>query len=86
VVLSAITRQSIEAELEFLGLIIFRNEPKVDSADNISQIRKGGIDTVMITGDSALTGAVLSLSSCVRKREGGSAGSLYDASIDLCRA
>ena len=57
--LEGLDRAETEAALDFLGLIIFRNEPKVDSADCLEQIRRGGIDSVMVTGDSALTGIAI---------------------------
>ena len=42
-----------------VGLFVFRNEPKHDSADAMHELRRGGIDCVMVTGDSALTGAAV---------------------------
>mmetsp|Transcript_6045 Transcript_6045/g.21337 ORF Transcript_6045/g.21337 Transcript_6045/m.21337 type:complete len:1340 (-) Transcript_6045:129-4148(-) len=54
-----ISRQQAESSLTFLGLIAFRNEPKVDSADCISQMQHGGVECVMVTGDSALTGVAV---------------------------
>jgi len=57
--IEALGRDTAEAGLQFLGLIAFRNEPKADSAACLAQIQGGGIDTVMITGDSALTGIAI---------------------------
>ena len=57
--MEGLDRDKMEAALDFLGLIIFRNEPKVDSSDCLEQIRRGGIDSVMVTGDSARTGIAI---------------------------
>ncbi|KAF4724234.1 hypothetical protein FOZ63_012922, partial [Perkinsus olseni] len=45
-------RQELESELSLLGLLLFRNELKPDSSRHISCLKAGGIDSVMITGDS----------------------------------
>ncbi|KAF4695042.1 hypothetical protein FOZ60_006164 [Perkinsus olseni] len=52
-------RQELESELSLLGLLLFRNELKPDSSRHISCLKAGGIDSVMITGDSVLTGATV---------------------------
>lgn len=55
---SKLKRESIETngDFELLGLIIFRNEPKSDSAYTMSELRGGSVRPVMITGDNAFCG------------------------------
>eukprot|EP00457_Paulinella_chromatophora_P000399 gb/GEZN01000399.1/.p1 GENE.gb/GEZN01000399.1/~~gb/GEZN01000399.1/.p1 ORF type:complete len:1294 (+),score=224.38 gb/GEZN01000399.1/:365-4246(+) len=56
--LACLSREDAEAEgaLELLGLLLFRNNLKVDSAKAIAQLKRGAVRPVMITGDNALTG------------------------------
>lgn len=54
-----VTREQAEQDLTMVGLIVFRNEPKPDSAEAIGELRAGGVECVMVTGDSALTGAAI---------------------------
>eukprot|EP00123_Amoebidium_parasiticum_P018505 comp24227_c0_seq1/m.44649 comp24227_c0_seq1/g.44649 ORF comp24227_c0_seq1/g.44649 comp24227_c0_seq1/m.44649 type:complete len:1428 (-) comp24227_c0_seq1:888-5171(-) len=53
--IKSMSREEIESGLEFLGLIMFRNLLKDDTADAIAQLKKGSVRPVMITGDNALT-------------------------------
>ena len=55
---TTLSRDEVEAvhTLELQGLLIFRNEPKVESHDAIMQLRKGHVRPVMITGDNAQCG------------------------------
>ncbi|EER13408.1 P-type ATPase3, putative, partial [Perkinsus marinus ATCC 50983] len=53
------SRQELESGLSLLGLLLFRNELKPDSKRHIECLKAGGIDSVMITGDSVLTGATV---------------------------
>lgn len=57
------TREDIESDLNLLGLIMFQNDLKDDSADVLSTLKDGGIRTVMITGDNAMTGCYIARSS-----------------------
>eukprot|EP00921_Rhytidocystis_pertsovi_P009919 GHVQ01015886.1.p1 GENE.GHVQ01015886.1~~GHVQ01015886.1.p1 ORF type:complete len:1731 (-),score=163.47 GHVQ01015886.1:195-5387(-) len=50
-----VPRTEVESNLRVLGLLLFRNDLKSDSKDVIMQLRAGGVDSVMITGDNALT-------------------------------
>ncbi|OMJ26892.1 putative cation-transporting ATPase 13A5 [Smittium culicis] len=50
------TRDEVEKDCEFVGLVVFKNLLKSDSAEAISKLKDGDIRTVMITGDTALTG------------------------------
>lgn len=50
------TRDSLEDGLSVCGLLLFRNEMKVDSPEAIRRLRKGAIRSVICTGDNALTG------------------------------
>ena len=43
----------IFSELTWLGLILFRNELKPDTADAILALKEGNVRCVMITGDNA---------------------------------
>lgn len=45
-----------------LGLIAMRDEPRADAAAGIAALRAQGIDSVMLTGDNARTGAAIAAS------------------------
>ncbi|OLY83043.1 putative cation-transporting ATPase 13A4 [Smittium mucronatum] len=51
-----LSRDEIEKDCEFVGLIVFKNLLKEDSALAISKLKEGDIRPVMITGDTVLTG------------------------------
>ncbi|KAL1923032.1 uncharacterized protein VTP21DRAFT_9408 [Calcarisporiella thermophila] len=53
------TREELEAGTEFLGLVLFKNQLKEDTAQAIAELKRGGTRTVMITGDNALTGVFI---------------------------
>ncbi|KAG1112899.1 hypothetical protein G6F42_014612 [Rhizopus arrhizus] len=53
------TRDELELDLEFIGLVLFKNLLKEDTADAIQQIKQGDVRVVMITGDNALTGVFI---------------------------
>lgn len=48
-------RSEVEADLEFLGFIIFENKLKPASAAAIQELNNAGIRNVMCTGDNILT-------------------------------
>ncbi|KAI8362638.1 hypothetical protein BD560DRAFT_373869 [Blakeslea trispora] len=50
------TRDQMELDLSFLGLVLFKNQLKPDTADGIAELKRGDNRTIMITGDTALTG------------------------------
>ncbi|KAJ2239796.1 hypothetical protein GGI13_007890, partial [Coemansia sp. RSA 455] len=50
-----IQREHMESGCSLVGLLLFRNKLKDDTADAIAELRAGNTRTVMITGDSALT-------------------------------
>merc|ERR1719247_3995815 len=52
-------RADIEKNLQFLGLLLFRNQLKPDSASAIAALRAGNIRTVMCTGDNVYTGVAI---------------------------
>ncbi|POM74831.1 Cation-transporting ATPase, partial [Phytophthora palmivora] len=60
VVKFADNREAVDESLSLLGLILFRNELKDDTADAIAKLKAGDIRTVMITGDNAMSSAALS--------------------------
>jgi predicted P-type ATPase len=53
---SEVLRNDVEQGIELMGLMIFRNELKPDTAEAMEQIIAGDMRPVMITGDNALTG------------------------------
>lgn len=53
------SRDEMEADLSFLGLVLFKNLLKEDTRDAILQLKQGDTRTVMITGDNALTGVFI---------------------------
>ncbi|CAI5728956.1 unnamed protein product [Peronospora destructor] len=53
-------RDAVDESLSLLGLILFRNELKEDTADAIAKLKSGDIRTVMITGDNAMCGCYVS--------------------------
>jgi magnesium-transporting ATPase (P-type) len=50
------TRDQMEENINFLGLIVFKNQLKPDTAENIAELKRGDCRTIMVTGDTALTG------------------------------
>lgn len=56
-------RDSIECDMHFLGLIVFQNELKPDSAQAIETLQRGDVRVVMITGDNAMTGCYIARAS-----------------------
>ncbi|KAJ1655293.1 hypothetical protein IWQ61_004935, partial [Dispira simplex] len=54
-----LSRDDIEQDLTFLGLLLFKNNLKEDTAAAIHELREGSTRTVMITGDNALTGVYI---------------------------
>merc|ERR1719160_284994 len=54
-------RVDVEKDLKFLGLLLFRNQLKPDSASAIAALRAGNIRTVMCTGDNVYTGVAIAM-------------------------
>ncbi|KAI7865249.1 hypothetical protein BDF14DRAFT_1730653 [Spinellus fusiger] len=50
------TRDEMEASCGFVGFVLFRNMLKHDTTEAIAALKGGDVRTVMITGDTALTG------------------------------
>ncbi|CAO3694382.1 unnamed protein product [Rhizopus microsporus] len=50
------TRDDMEKDIKFMGLIVFKNQLKEDTTKNIAELKRGDTRTIMITGDTALTG------------------------------
>nr|CAH7729266.1 unnamed protein product [Callosobruchus chinensis] len=50
-----VKRDSVERDLNFLGLLIMQNPLKIETAPVISTLQSANIRTVMITGDNILT-------------------------------
>ncbi|KAI9343136.1 hypothetical protein BDR26DRAFT_858611 [Obelidium mucronatum] len=54
---TTMARSSLEnGGIQFLGLCLFRNELKPDTAEALEELRDGGCRVVMITGDNVNTG------------------------------
>jgi cation-transporting ATPase 13A3/4/5 len=53
------TREQMEENVDCLGLILFKNQLKEDTAENIAELKQGDTRTIMITGDTALTGVYI---------------------------
>lgn len=51
-----ISRELLEDDLSFLGLVFFKNELKPCSKSAIESLRQGGINSVMVTGDNVWNG------------------------------
>ncbi|KAJ2416369.1 hypothetical protein GGI10_001031 [Coemansia sp. RSA 2530] len=54
-----LSQDDIEADCDLLGLLVFRNNLKPDTATAIAELKRGSTRTVMITGDNALTGVFI---------------------------
>jgi predicted P-type ATPase len=50
-----LSRDELESNLELVGLMLFRNELKPETALALKELREGGCRNVMITGDNANT-------------------------------
>eukprot|EP00063_Salmo_salar_P096788 XP_014071623.1 PREDICTED: probable cation-transporting ATPase 13A3 isoform X1 [Salmo salar] len=50
-----VNRDQMEANMEFLGLIIMQNKLKAETAGVLEDLRRAHIRTVMVTGDNMLT-------------------------------
>ncbi|KAJ2748194.1 hypothetical protein IWQ56_007526, partial [Coemansia nantahalensis] len=55
----ALAQDELERGCDLLGLLVFRNMLKDDTAQAIAELKRGGTRTVMITGDTALTGVFI---------------------------
>ncbi|RKP33461.1 hypothetical protein BJ085DRAFT_22847 [Dimargaris cristalligena] len=53
------SREQLEQNADFIGLILFKNNLKSDTTDAITELKEGNTRTVMITGDTALTGVYI---------------------------
>ncbi|CAJ1071911.1 probable cation-transporting ATPase 13A3 isoform X1 [Xyrichtys novacula] len=51
----SLSRDLIETNMEFLGLIIMQNKIKMETAGVLQELRKADIRTLMVTGDNMLT-------------------------------
>uniref|UniRef100_A0A0G4FG43 Uncharacterized protein n=1 Tax=Chromera velia CCMP2878 TaxID=1169474 RepID=A0A0G4FG43_9ALVE len=67
--LLGLSREEIESDLCFMGLLLFRNELKPCSHDAILELRTGGIRPVLITGDNAQCGQYIARMSGVLGRD-----------------
>ena len=49
------SRQEMEQGMRLEGVLLFRNELKVDTRESVDKLKEGGSQVVMITGDNAQT-------------------------------
>jgi cation-transporting ATPase 13A3/4/5 len=54
--IKSMTRDELEQDCNFAGFVLFRNMLKHDTTAAITELKEGDTRTVMITGDTALTG------------------------------
>ena len=54
------SREEAETGLVIIALLLFRNEPKSDSAAALAEMNAAGLSIVMVTGDHVLTGVAIS--------------------------
>ncbi|KAI9295343.1 hypothetical protein K502DRAFT_324376 [Neoconidiobolus thromboides FSU 785] len=57
--LKDMSREELEKDINLLGLIVFKNLLKEDTEESIRELKEGNTRTVMITGDTALTGVYI---------------------------
>ncbi|XP_029642002.1 probable cation-transporting ATPase 13A3 [Octopus sinensis] len=50
-----VTREQVEKDLQFVGLIVFENRLKDETAPTIEVLNSADVKTVMVTGDNMLT-------------------------------
>jgi magnesium-transporting ATPase (P-type) len=62
--LRLLTRAECEQDLDFLGVVNFKNHLRDNAAGVVNQLREGGIDSVIITGDAIQSGV------CIAKEAG----------------
>ncbi|XP_058876833.1 polyamine-transporting ATPase 13A3, partial [Acipenser ruthenus] len=48
-------REAVESGMDFLGLVVLQNKLKPQTPPVLAELRRAGIRTVMVTGDSMLT-------------------------------
>jgi len=65
--ISIVTRDELEKDLTFVGVINFKNALREETADVIQQLRDGDIMSVIVTGDSVLTGLCIARESGIIK-------------------
>ncbi|ORX93922.1 hypothetical protein K493DRAFT_374524 [Basidiobolus meristosporus CBS 931.73] len=51
-----LSREQLESNIDFMGLVLFKNMLKPDTKEAIAELKEGDTRTIMITGDTALTG------------------------------
>jgi cation-transporting ATPase 13A3/4/5 len=53
------SRDELEKDLDLLGILLFRNELKSDTREVLKELKDGGCNTIMITGDHPLTASYI---------------------------
>ncbi|OEH76678.1 p-type cation-transporting protein [Cyclospora cayetanensis] len=56
-----VTREAVESDLTFLGLLLLSNELRADAKETIMQLREARVRPVMVTGDSIFTAAAVGM-------------------------
>lgn len=52
----SLARDQIEHDLEFVGVVNFQNTVRAETRDVIRQLEEGEVQSIMVTGDSVMTG------------------------------
>lgn len=77
----AMSRDELEADVNLMALLLFRNEIKPDSALAIDKLKEGSIRCVICTGDNALTAVSVGREVGILSKSGGSLGDFIDGKI-----
>jgi cation-transporting ATPase 13A3/4/5 len=67
--LTTITRDEVEADLHFEGVVNFKNVIREETPGVIAHLEEGGVTSIMITGDSVLTGVAIARESGIIKSD-----------------
>lgn len=54
---SDLSVENLEKDLEFKGMVVMIDPPRIEVKQAIAQAKQGGIKVVMITGDHLITGS-----------------------------
>ncbi|XP_069473528.1 probable cation-transporting ATPase 13A4 isoform X2 [Ambystoma mexicanum] len=77
---SALSREDVESNLEFLGLLVMENQLKPETKPVLQELRDARIRTVMVTGDNLQTALT------VAKHSGMTSGTSTPILVEACGA
>ena len=66
---ASLTRDEVETDLEFAGVLNFANQLRSETPDVIKQLSQAGIQSIMVTGDNLFTGIHICFSDGFLTRE-----------------